>query len=117
MTAPGMPAIKCDNASYDVPSRHTAITPILAALSVVLIQFAPVPAGIVVSNCFCSSGLSGALGSSGTVVGAAAGSTMYGVTITISSEFVRFTDLDRNSCPNIGISPIPGTLENCAVVL
>ncbi len=69
------------------------------------------------SNCFCSSGVIGILGISGAAVGVAAGSTMVGVTITISSEFVLFTDLDRNSCHKIGISPMPGTLENCAVVL
>ena len=46
------------------------------------------------SNCFWSNGAIGILGTSGAGVGAAAGSTMVGVTITTSSEFVLSTDLD-----------------------
>src|SRR2546426_1656692 len=81
------------------------------------VHLLPGPCGGFVSNCFWSSGAIGILGNSGAAVGAAAGSTMVGVTITTSSEFVLFTDRERKSCPKIGRSPIPGTLENCAVVL
>src|SRR6266849_6166140 len=81
------------------------------------VQLLPSPCGVFVSNSFWSSGAIGILGNSGAAIGVAAGSTMVGVTITMSSEFVLLTDLDRNSCPKIGRSPIPGTLENCDVVL
>src|SRR6266403_2185093 len=110
--------MKCDRASYDVRSRRTAMAAIRADFSTVaMFTYSQYPCGVFVSNCFWSNGAIGILGDSGPADGAAAGSTMVGVTITINSEFVLFTDLDRNSCPKIGRSPMPGTLANCAVVL
>src|SRR6516165_6902583 len=44
------------------------------------------------------------------------GSTMVGVTSTISSLLVRLMLRDLNSSPRIGMSPIPGTLLSCTVV-
>ena len=58
----------------------------------------------------------GILGISASGVVAAAGSTMVGVTMTISSEFVLLIDRDLKNSPKTGRSPIPGSLENCAVV-
>src|SRR5262249_27993488 len=77
----------------------------------------PCPDGVLLSNCFWSKFGMGIFGNSGAALGGAAESTIVGVTITISSELVLLIDRDRNSCPRMGISPIPGTLENCAVTL
>src|SRR5258705_11888102 len=70
------------------------------------IHLLPLPDGTLLSNCFFSNGAIGIFGNSGPAVCAAAGSTMVGVTITMSSEFVLFTVLERKSCPMIGRSPI-----------
>src|SRR5712672_622186 len=81
------------------------------------VHLLPNPCGVSVSNRFCSSSGTGILGNSGTPVGDPAGSTIVGVTITTSSEFDLLTDRERKSWPITGRSPIPGTLENCDVVL
>src|SRR5208337_5232938 len=44
------------------------------------------------------------------LVGVSSGSTIVGVTMTISSVTEWFRFLERNSCPRMGISPIPGIL-------
>src|SRR5437867_6897751 len=68
--------------------------------------------GTPVSNCFGSNGAIGIWGSTGPGVSAATGSTIVGVTITSSSELSVLMALERNSCPRIGMSPIPRTLAN-----
>src|SRR5256885_3689120 len=66
--------------------------------------------GKVSSNLGRSRNGTGNWGLAGTGAATRTGSTMWGVTRTNNSVLVRLTDFDRNNCPNIGISPIPGTL-------
>ena len=44
------------------------------------------------------------------------GRTNSGVTMTISSELLRFSTRDRNSLPIIGRSPMPGIFERLSVI-
>src|SRR4029077_17284066 len=74
------------------------------------------PDGIFESNVFGSKDGMGALGNSGVALSPDAGSMIEGVTITTNSELVLLMDLERNSSPRTGISPMPGTLEYWAVV-
>ena len=75
--------------SYDSDSgRH---------VNLVHVHLLPDAPGTPLSNCPGSSGAIGIRGSSGSGAGSAIGSTMVGVTITSSSEFRAFIDLDRKS--------------------
>src|SRR2546430_5664416 len=66
--------------------------------------------GKVSSNLGRSRNGTGNWGLAGAGAATRTGSTMWGVTSTNNSVLVRLMDFDRNNCPNIGISPIPGTL-------
>src|SRR5258706_7573735 len=96
--------------SYRGLGVHGFLSPSLGAVGAAL------SLGTVLSKSFCSSNDIGILGISGGPV-MVKGSTMVGVTITISSELVLLIERERNRFPRIGMSPNPGTLDICAVVL
>src|SRR5260370_32107323 len=77
--------------------------------------FACLLPGACSSNLLMSRNGTGTFGAAGIGVSTCTGSTMCGVTNTSSSVLFLLIDLERNSCPSIGISPMPGTLLNCVV--
>src|SRR5579864_865690 len=75
---------------------------------------AGVLAGRPLSNPGLSRNLIGLAGGNGGGDPSFTGSTMRGVTKTRSSLLLRFMECERKRFPRIGMSPMPGTLLNCA---